>query len=100
MADWKLEIIKVDNGYLIVIPEENEEGKIVERKIVVEEDEEDELSVHEKMLYEIIEHFGFFGSKHDKERIRIVRETCVGDLLFNGNQYASPIDVELENEEE
>ena len=97
MSDWKLEVIRVDNGYLIKIPEEVEDGKIIEKKIVIQNDEKDEIKSHEDMLWEIMEHFSFYGSKHDKERIRVVRETHDGDLIFSGAKFKLPITVELEN---
>lgn len=63
---WKLIVKKVSNGY-ILYGSNNE-------VIVCEEDNVDELKHHERMLWEVIEYFGFAGSKHDKERLRVVRE--------------------------
>ena len=72
--DYKLIINKVENGYILSYEDElNDETKIV-RKIVIQEDESDELKAHEEMLWQVIEYFGFYGSKHDKERIRVIRE--------------------------
>jgi len=74
MADWKLEITKVENGYLLEYPDEDSEGNYIRKRMVLEEDEKDELKSNENLLWQVMEHFGFYGSKHDKERIRITRE--------------------------
>lgn len=66
----KLLIERVHNGYLITADLNTED----ERRIVLEENTDDELKAHEQLLYEIMDFFGFVGSKHDKERIRINRE--------------------------
>ena len=67
---WKLIIERTDNGYILIIPENEEEP---ERKLVIE-DAQDLLKAHENLLWEVMEYFAFGGSKHDKERIRIIRE--------------------------
>ena len=67
---WKLEINREDNGYTL-------NGKFRDSDIVstmVIEETNDELEVHEKLLWNIMEYFAFSGSKHDDERIRVVRE--------------------------
>jgi len=64
--EWKLTIKKVENGYILIRPNE--------RPLVCEEDEMDELGHHERMLWAVMEYFNFSGCKHDKERLRIVRE--------------------------
>lgn len=63
---WKLIIKKVSNGYILY----GSDGEV----IVCEEDNMDELMHHENMLWEVMEYFNFGGSKHDKERLRVIRE--------------------------
>jgi len=64
--EWSLKITRVDNGYVL----EGSDGV----KFVVEDDESDELKAHEFLLWHVMEFFSFGGSKHDPERIRIIRE--------------------------
>jgi hypothetical protein len=64
--EWSLKITRVDNGYFL----EGNDGA----RIVIQEIEDDELREHEHLLFEVMEYFNFMGSKHDKERIRIIRE--------------------------
>ena len=64
---WSLVITRVDNGYLL----EGSDGSC----IVIEEDPEDGLHEHEQLLFEVRDYFNFQGSKHDKERIQILRLT-------------------------
>lgn len=61
---WNLSITRCDNGYIV---------KGLDLNTVIE-DGTDELLSHEHLLYCVMEYFDFFGSKHDKERIRITRE--------------------------
>ena len=68
---WKLIIERTENGYILTTPENGEEP---EKKIVIQQDEEDELKAHELLLWEVLEYFGVYGSKHDPERLRIIRE--------------------------
>jgi hypothetical protein len=63
--EWSLRIIRVENGYIL----EKSDGN----KFVIEEDENDELREHEQLLLEIRDYFAFAGSKHDRERIQILR---------------------------
>lgn len=69
---WQITIKRVNNGYILTIPPEDNEH--IEQETVLEEDKNDELKAHENLLWEIMEHFNFGGTKHDKERIRIIRE--------------------------
>ena len=71
MNEWGLKITKVDNGYLLQGQGDPEDNPLI---MVIEEQDEDELYHHEHLLWEIMEYFNFQGSKHDPERIRIVRE--------------------------
>ena len=63
---WSLVITRVDNGYLL----EGSDGAC----IVIEEDPDDELREHEQLLFEVRDYFNFQGTKHDKERIQILRQ--------------------------
>jgi hypothetical protein len=67
--EWKLTITSEMNGYVL-------EGDIegIKHKWIIEEDEKDSLAADEKLLYEVMNYFGFQGSKHDPERLKIVRE--------------------------
>ena len=65
-----LRIERVDNGYQLIDDDDEEHT----RKQVIQEDEEDELCAIEELLWQIIEWAGMVGSKHDKERIRIIRK--------------------------
>jgi len=74
----------VQNGYklgyyqeLEVVDEDGHDRDWVEE--VIEDDESDELKANESMLWWILEYFGGTGSKHDKERIRIVRQLQNGE---------------------
>jgi len=72
---WKLEIERVSNGY-------NLRGKFGDSDIVltmvIEDGDTDELYASERLLCEVMDYFNLCGSKHDKERIRIVREKYEG----------------------
>ncbi len=65
-GDWGIEILKVENGYLL----KDNEGK----QLVVET-EDDELATTEKLLWEIVNFFNLSGNKYDRERILITRKT-------------------------
>ena len=70
--DWCLKIARVGNGYIL----EGNSGQDDEfiQKTVIEDKDEDELYSHERVLWEVMEYFNLGGTKHDKERIRIIRE--------------------------
>ena len=70
--DNGLIIERVNNGYIIKYPKEEED--VLQSKIVIEDNDKDELESHEDLLWEVMKYFNFGGSKHDKERIRITRE--------------------------
>ncbi len=77
--DWifDLIIIRESNGYMLDGASDGN-SRI---RTVIEDDEMDELKSHERLLLEVMEYFGFQGSRHDKERIKIIREK--GDK-YNG----------------
>ena len=72
---WEMKITKVQNGYKLLIPKEDEDH--IDTEIVIEEPatEFGELESGQRMLWEIMEHFALLGSKHDKKRLIIdIRE--------------------------
>jgi len=79
MSDWYLKITRASNGYVLSWDEELNDAQpnypLSETKyMVIESSEGDELKDHETLLWEVMEFFGFGGSKHDEERLRIIRE--------------------------
>jgi hypothetical protein len=69
--DWSLVITRVDNGYKLEGARWNT-GK--RSTMVIHDDEEDELASHEGLLWHVSDYFNFQGSRHDADRIRIIRE--------------------------
>ena len=65
-SEWSLKIIRTDNGYYL----KGSGGT----KIVIEENADDDLYEHEQLLFYVREFFNFQGSKHDPERIMILRQ--------------------------
>lgn len=63
--EWFIIIWRLDNGYLI-------RGN--DTSFVIEDDEKDGLKSHEKLLWEVMDYFNFGGTKHDPQRLRIVRK--------------------------
>ncbi len=70
MKKWKIEIVKVHNGYQAKFSggDSNEE-KVYEDKTEDPQDLDREHIVD--MFYDIIGHFGETGSKYDKKRLRV-----------------------------
>lgn len=67
---WDLTITRETNGYVL----DGFFNSDVRSKEVIEDYEVDELKSGESLLWTVMEYFGFGGSKHDKERIMIVRK--------------------------
>ncbi len=63
---WSLTITRTDNGYSL----KGSDGT----DSVIEDSEKDELLSGESLLWTVMEYFNFSGSKHDPERLRIVRQ--------------------------
>jgi hypothetical protein len=63
-----LTISRASNGYVV---QWHEDG--FSQIEVIEGSETDALKDGESLLWLIMDHYGFGGSKHDAERIRIVR---------------------------
>jgi hypothetical protein len=74
--NWSVEITRGDNGYKLGWWEESvdAEGGQIWHEEYIEDSEEDELKSGEELLRRIQEFFSLIGSKHDAERIRVVRE--------------------------
>ena len=71
---WSLEIERVDNGYLLTASDQEGDGPSTR---VIEDGDWCglvNLTSGEALLWEVMDFFNFGGSKHDKQRIRIVRE--------------------------
>ena len=67
----KLTITQADNGYILDYYDE----EIKEQRFIAIEDVSlSGARLTQKLLWEIMEYFGIFGSKHDEEQIRIVLE--------------------------
>ena len=69
----KIEIEKVDNGYIIVIPKNEYEGNDVQRKIVIQEKEDDhestnilEFQAFNDLVEQLQEIFFISNSKHNE----------------------------------
>ena len=67
---WDARVERVDNGYIVYLSgDDDNSGSIA----ICEDDDIDDLKSFESVLWELMEHFGKGGSKHDKERIHISR---------------------------
>jgi len=69
-GNMKLVILKVTNGYVV---KGNDPVSRESTSHVIEESAKDELLSGESLLWYVMEYFRFSGTKHDKERLRIVR---------------------------
>lgn len=68
--EWDLKIARVSNAYVLDGIADTGNRK----KLVIKDDDMDELKSHQRLLWEVMDYFGFGGTKHDKERIKIIRE--------------------------
>ena len=70
--DWAFNLIitRESNGYAL----DGVSDTGGRTRTVIEDDEVDELKSGESLLWAVMEYFNFQGSKHDAERIRVVRE--------------------------
>jgi len=74
-----LTITKGDNGFKLSWHEEVEDGRWVWHELYFEDSESDALLSMQHALWEVLEYFGMYGSKHE-ERLRIVREMPDGKI--------------------
>ncbi len=71
---WQITITKADNGWVLEYPSDVE-GELEPRYLAVEDPPDgNEVKSAQKMLWEVMEYFNLFGSKHDSERLRVIRE--------------------------
>jgi len=72
--DWKLIITKVDNGYILNMPSE-EEGvsitQVVEELDEYEDEPHYELLMMQEVLLKVQDMFGVYNSKHNSHRLNI-----------------------------
>lgn len=65
--EYEIGIERVNNGFIVSWLEDGEA-----KSLVFEDDEIlGELFAMQNALYQVIEHFGLFGSKHDDRRLRV-----------------------------
>jgi hypothetical protein len=72
--EWSVTIFSGRNGYRMEWDDVLDDGSTAHVFEVIEDDFLDDLKHHEKLLCWIADFFGFSGSKHDHERIKVVRE--------------------------
>lgn len=65
-VQWWLKISRSDNGYRLLGSDDAD--------FVIQARLGDELDQHEQLLWAVMEYFNFEGTKHDPERLRVVRE--------------------------
>ena len=70
---WHADIVAVDNGFIVEYCDGEGKRKVVYQMSIAEEfsSVETDKSHIVNMFYDILEHFGEQGSKHDKKRIKI-----------------------------
>ena len=73
MIAWEINIRKVENGFVLSWEEELEDRILIGKESIVEDLDTDfsEIETLQRLLWEITEHFGYYGSKHDKKRLCI-----------------------------
>lgn len=73
---WNLNIEAVNNGYILTGNEDEETGNkpktVFEEKEEIQDDNLNESHVVRRMLYEIMNYFGIFNSKHKKYKLEII----------------------------
>jgi len=74
-----LTITQGDNGFKLGWHEEVEDGQRVWHELYFEDSESDSLLSMQHVLWEVLEYFGMYGSKHE-ERLRVVREMPDGKI--------------------
>jgi hypothetical protein len=77
-----LKISRGENGYLLEHDDEYDDGEPRKAFDVIQDDELDDLASGERLLYWVMSHFDFGGSKFDKKRLAIKR--------VRGDHYEPP----------
>jgi len=70
----KLEIVEGVNGYKLRWRDYLADGSKRWFEAYIVDDEADKLKSGEELLWGVAGHFSLWGSKHDAERLKIVRE--------------------------
>jgi hypothetical protein len=82
-TDFACEIRRVGNGFVVKYY-----GDSVLMEETITDSEEDELLSIEELLWFIKDLFGYFGSKHDYERLGICRELPQsGEIRYQDEIY-------------
>ncbi len=69
---WKIEIKKVDNGYICKMNcGEGVYEKAIEQSEKFDTEEETEQDCMRRLLYEVMNFFAVFNSKHNKTRLEV-----------------------------
>jgi hypothetical protein len=84
---WKAEVERVSNGFLLTTFETNDVGEEVKETIVIqmkesftdEQNRLSELKATKELLFQIIEYFGMHHNKHSKYNIEITIEGVKDD---------------------
>lgn len=97
LTDYGLEIVRVMEppGYKLRYPSGDDDGCWIEGVIAdgddTAADPDARLDGMERLLNFIMGHFGYYGSKHDAERLRVVRERQDGTIVHMGDKYAPAV---------
>lgn len=67
---WAMGIMRASNGFILKWYDEDDEGREYPQTLVIEE-VDGELKAAQKMLWEVLEYFGIYHSKHNKENLVI-----------------------------
>jgi hypothetical protein len=89
-TDFGCEIRKVKNGFIMTFYDHEmiESNSFLVEETITEK-EGDEFYAIEELLWWVAEFFGFYGSKHDEERIGVCRELQSGEIKYRGEVYVS-----------
>jgi len=89
LSDFGIEIKRIDNGYTLRFPHP-ETGEVWIEEVIEDGDAAGDwsndgsgsavnLKSGQALLWRVMEYFSIGGSKHDKERLRVVREKQRGN---------------------
>lgn len=67
-TDFRLSIVRTDNGFIL-----SSRSGVEENEWVIE-DKEDDLQSKEQLLWNVLEFFALCGGQYDKERVVVKRE--------------------------
>ena len=70
IEEWKLEIVRGDNGF--ILKGRFGDSELITKHVIEEKDEEfGELEAMQNLLWEVMEYFGCYYSKHQKKNLTI-----------------------------